>query len=248
MGADELREEELQETHEQETLEEEEASTPKRQEEDERIRGILADLQEERRRRREAEERLKELEAMMEALNEMEEEETADEGKLDLDEADVLTVKDAKRLLGKEIEAVKKELLNIKQAYISEKLRLSEESVREKYSPDKVGEELSYDKVIEEGFRELVKENPAYREVVLNSPNPAEEAYRLGLTHPKFREILLRKESEKVIDQITKEKPKTGVKAGGGKGTNIDVSQLSLDELLKLPAEKLYELEKRGGE
>ncbi len=248
MGADELREKELQETHEQETLEEEEASTPKRQEEDERIRGILADLQEERRRRREAEERLKELEAMMEALNEMEEEETADEGKLDLDEADVLTVKDAKRLLGKEIEAVKKELLNIKQAYISEKLRLSEESVREKYSPDKVGEELSYDKVIEEGFRELVKENPAYREVVLNSPNPAEEAYRLGLTHPKFREILLRKESEKVIDQITKEKPKTGVKAGGGKGTNIDVSQLSLDELLKLPAEKLYELEKRGGE
>lgn len=236
----------LEEGEQKKLLEEKGSTTagPQKDEQEKQIRGLLTDLKEEREKRHTSEAKTEELNERIEALE------------ITLEELNKTTISDEgftgspaeiKALVSQEVaakeKAFKDELANLRTQILSDRLKLSEKATIEKYSPSKVGEEFAYEKVIKEGLQELIKQNPSYKEVVLRSDNPAEEAYRIGLTHPKFQALLEKKGAQGIVEQLTKLKPKTGVGSAAG-ATGIDVSKTSIEDLMKL---KDSELDKLAG-
>jgi len=215
---------------------------------DKRIKGILAELREERKRRSISEERQTELEERIDELEELLEEgkETKEEPSTE-EEGEFLTKGTAKKLLedvlAKRESEFQGRLAVIEWEMLQDRLKVSEDAVMEQYSPEKVGEDLCYDKVIEQGFTKLLKENPGYRQVVLNSPNPAKEAYKIGLTHPDFQALLNTKAAAGVVQKITTPRPKTGVGSSQG-AVGFDASKATITELVKLSDEELKKLAK----
>ena len=126
----------------------------------------------------------------------------------------------------------------------ADRIKTSEDAVKKEFSPEKVGKDLCYDKVIDEGFSKLVEQNPGYKAAVRNSANPALEAYKIGLTHPDFAALMKQKTAESVVDKLTTPKVKTGVGSAGG-GTGIDASKYTLQELIDLPDKELEKLRKQ---
>ena len=228
----------------------EEASLPAQEPDTEKqIKGLLAELRKERDRRSTSEEKAAELEERIEDLEARLEEVTAkrQEGTTERD-GEVLTVGEAKKLLAdvlsqKDAEWDKR-IGGLVAMIQSDKLKASEDATREKYSPEKVGADLCYDKVIDEGFAKLVKDNPAYKVVVINSPNPGLEAYKIGLTHPDFQALLKTKAAATVVDKLTTTKVKTGVGSSQG-ATGFDASNASISDLLKLSDEDLKKLARK---
>lgn len=218
-------------------------------ESEKQIKGLLADLRKERDRRSEAEEETTDLKAQIEemetrlaeATKKREEEPGADDGTM-------LTVSEAKKIVGeilsKREEEYDKRIGGLEAGILSGKIKTSEDAAKEEYSPEKVGKELCYDKVIDEGFAKLVKENPAYKSVVANSSNPAKEAYKIGLTHPDFQALLKTEAAKGLLDKLGATKVKTGVGSSQG-STGFDVKGASIEDLVKLSDEKLKELAKK---
>jgi uncharacterized small protein (DUF1192 family) len=226
------------------------ASLPAQKEEEEpvdkQIKGLLSDLKKERDRRaiaeekvNELEERLEELEAHIEDLKASGEEPSPEE------EEEVASIGKVKKLLEETLaereEEYNQRIAILEAEILADRLKASEDAAQEKYSPEKVGAELCYDKVINEGFAEMLMKNPAYRGVVVNSPNPAEEAYKIGLTHPDFQAILKTKTAAGVVEKLTAPKVKTGVGSSQG-ASGFDASKASISDLLKLSDEELKKL------
>jgi len=219
--------------------------TPPQDELEKQVKGLLADLQKERERRHLAEqdmqylkERVEELEGLIGELGQTPEEEISDDeftGSLpEIKKIAEQTVEEKTNALVNEIQTLRAQIL-------SEKLAIAEERAKERYAPDKVGEDLSYDKVIS-AFEELVKANPGYRQAVLSARDPAEEAYRLGLTHPKFRELLQKQAEGEVVSKLTSPKPKTGVGSVKGGGGLNSLESASIEDLINLSDEELDKL------
>ncbi len=206
---------------------------------DKRIKGILGDLQEERKRRQELELKLRELELAKQQF----EEQLIDAGKEDeptFKDDDVPTVRGVKKVAEDVTTPIKQQMEALRGELTAYKISLSEQKAINEYSADKVGADLEYNKVINEGYVEMLKVNPAYKAVVLNSPNPAEEAYRIGLNHPKFKDIILKREAEKMLEKINTNTDKTKVPAGGGGGkVKVNLQNLSVKDLMKLSDEEL---------
>lgn len=237
---------------EQTKLLEESSQQTQEPETEKQIKGLLADLKKERDRRSTSEEKVSELEeriSEMEALLEKKEAKTSEEEEEEEEgeEGEFVTAGKVKKVvqtvLSKREEEYNKRILALESAILSGRLKTSEDAVKEKYSPEKVGEELCYDKVMDEGFSKLLKENPAYREVVLSSANPAEEAYKIGLTHPDFQSLLKSKATGEAVDKLGRPKPKTKIGSGQG-GTGFDASKASIGDLIKLSGEELLKLAK----
>lgn len=225
----------------------EEAPLPAQESETEKqIRGLLADLMKERDRRSTSEEKASELEARIEDLEGRLEEATKKrEEESTENDTEMLTVGEAKKLvsatLAKREAEYDKRISGLSFRIDATILKLSEDVVKEKYSPEKVGADLCYDKVIDDGFAKLVKENPAYKIVVTNSPNPAEEAYKIGLTHPDFQTLLKTETAKGLIDKLGTTKVKTGIGSSQG-SVGFDVGKASISDLLKLSKEDLQKL------
>ncbi|MGE4357519.1 MAG: hypothetical protein AB7E08_03060 [Candidatus Omnitrophota bacterium] len=248
-----LSEEEKKELLGEEKPKESAPPAPQEDEKEKAIRGLVADLQKERQEKREFKAKLEELEekyqAITEALQEAEKSPEAQES-LGLTDEDYLNFKTARKLLEEKIASLKNEIVTALDRKIDRMedkfIALSEKEIASKYSPEKVGEELSYEKVIEEGLKPLLQENPALKLSIKNSANPAEAAYKLGLTHPKFIELLAKKKAEEVIKKLTEEKPKTGGGGGGATG-GFNLESASIDDLLKLSDKELDELAQKHG-
>lgn len=237
---DALSEEEQKKLAEQAPLPAQESETEKE------IRGLLTDLKKERERRSTSEEKAAELEGRIEDLEGRLEEATKKrEEESTENDTEMLTVGEAKKVISETLSKREAEYdkriggLSLKIDTVV--LKLSEDAVKEKYSPEKVGADLCYDKVIDEGFAKLVKENPAYKVVVANSANPGEEAYKIGLTHPDFQALLKTETAKGVIDKLGTTKVKTGIGSSQG-STGFDVSKASISDLLKLSKEDLDKL------
>jgi len=238
----------LEEAEQQRLLEE--APLPAQESENEKqIKGLLYDLKTERDRRAVSEEKSAELEGRIEEMETRLEEATKkreEEGAVD--DGEMLTVGEAKKLLketlGKREEEHDKEIAELKESILATKLKDSEDSAKEKYSPEKVGADLCYDKVIDEGFSKMVKDNPAYKVVVRNSVNPGLEAYKIGLQHPDFAALVRKKTAEGLIDRLGAVKVKTGVGSAAG-GTGIDTSKYTLQELIDMDEKELAKLRKK---
>jgi len=236
---------------EQEILEQEATGgnepTPQVQQDEleKQVKGLLADLQKERERRHLAEEDLTSLKSRIEELESLIAELGQSSTEPDISEDEFTgSLPEVKTLVEKTVEeksqALLSEIQSLRAQILSEKLAMSEEKAREKYSPEKVGEDLSYDKVLS-AFEELAKSNPGYKQAVLAARDPAEEAYRLGLTHPKLRELLQKQAAGDVISKMTSPKPRTGVGSSKG-GGGVSMGNASIDDLLKLSDEELDKL------
>jgi len=226
---DALEEEEQKEKIEELSRRAQESETEKR------LKGILADLQDERKRRSISEERVAELEGRIEELEEALEEKVEKEPSSEKDD-EWLTLGKAKKVL-EEILAKREaeyegRIADLEASILSNRFKASEDDARKSYSPEKVGEELCYDKVIDNGFAELIKDNPAYKAVVVNSANPAEEAYKIGLTHPNFRDLLKKRGIEVVVEKLSETKVKTGIGSSQG-ATGLD-ENTPLEDILKM--------------
>ena len=213
-----------------------------------KVKGILADLQKERAKNRELQEKVSQLQSEYEQVTSLLEE--LQEKKGDGDEAvsdeDVATIKHVKSILKQELDKYGGMFAQTISSLESKFLAISEKEAQAKYSPEKVGE-LSYDKVIEEGLKPLLEQNPNYKFVIRNSPNPAEEAYRIGLTHPKFQEVLLKKKQQEILEKLSKEKAKTGVGSAGSGGVTGISESTPIEDLLRLSDEELDRLAREKG-
>ena len=218
---------------------------PKEDDKEKAIKGILADLQKERGEKRELKDRLEEMESRMQSLTSaLEKAGSSKEDGPELGDDEFLNVKTARRLLEKEVKSMRDDVGAYITTLESKFIAATERETAAKYSPEKVGEELSYDKVIDEGLKPLLKESPELKIAIRRSANPSEAAYKLGLTHPKFTDILASKKAQEVVEKLTKEKPKTGG-GGGGSAGGFSLKDASVDDLLKLSDDELDKLAKK---
>lgn len=210
------------------------ASAPAKEPDDKsRESGILAELQETRRK-------LREIEAERDGLRRAIPATPAEPAEPEPNDEDIVNVKTGKRLVQASMTPLEERLARIEFNQFQAQLKNSEEVAKDKFSEAKVGKELEYTKVIREGLTEILKANPAYRLAIQNSPNPAEEGYRIGLLHPKFQQVLTQATASRVVDDLNKARPVTG--KGGGAGGGIDASSMTVEDLMKLSDAELEKL------
>jgi len=90
-----------------------------------------------------------------------------------------------------------------------------ERSAKEKY-PD-------YKDVVGTYFADLVLDDPGLTEAVMMSKNPPLTAYRLGLTHPKFKKQSENETAKRVARDISTNLNKTQTLSGKGTGVKQDI-------------------------
>jgi len=225
-----------------------EEGKPQEDDKDRQINGLLSDLQRERAAKREQKEQLDALnERLAEAEESVKEFSKTKEEDLGIEEDEYLQAKHAKKLLKQEIARVEKGIMDKVSPTIQNLegrlLSISENETKTKYAPAKVGKDLAYDEVLKNGLGPLLKDNPEYRQVIRRAANPAEEAYRIGLTHPKFQDLMKKRSQQELVDKLSRGKPKTGV-GGSGATKTTDLKTASVDDLLKLSDEELDKLAK----
>lgn len=208
------------------------------------VSGLKTDLMAERERRRRAEEQLAQLNARINALETQKAPQDKPKGFLDdFADDDVVPAKIAKQTFA-EIDAIKRRLEEREQAEIvrarvseSERIARSEQEVRAKYSAEAVGDEMSYENVFANFTLPLIEADPTVGEYIRRSKNPAEEAYRIGLSRVVDPLKMVQQKAE-----VKKAAPKTlgQAQSAGGKVEanieNVDPKKLTdkqLEELLR---------------
>lgn len=214
-----------------------------------KVQGIIKDNQKEREARQSAEQDLERLreenELLMSQLKDHKPEKPSETDKdlegLPKDPDDYITVKQAKALAEKAKQENQQKNQQETQKQMQRRLLDSEKKAIEKYSEEKMGEGLDYSTVIEEGYKKLIKNNPAYKQVVLNADDPAEEAYRLGCQNPVIQKRLEKKRNQELLNKM-EERPSSQTKVGS-------ITDTQYNELLKLSDEELNrKIEERGGQ
>ncbi len=162
----------------------------------------------------------------------------------DSDWIDGKTFKNGLDLHGRKVEERFIKLLDeIERTNLDRRMYESEERAIEKHKDEPEG--LDYVNVFKK-CEELCKINPGYWSVIRYSSNPAEAAYKIGLTHP---DLELKKDElnkQKLLGNIDKTKATT-LKAGGGK-TSISIDQYSPQELIDMGMKNPAMLEKLARE
>ncbi len=219
-------------------------------------KGILRDLQEERERRRKAEElaerTAREISELREQFNAKiaaaDEKPVEDDIKLGDDDLTTFGAikKYTDKMIREKVEPMAKKIAAYEQEIFANKILNSEKAAKEKYNVAAVGSELAYDKVFEEGTREMVKMNPGFVEAIRNSPNPAETAYEIGLLHPKFKNIRQKSQAEEIVEKIAAPKAVTG-RTGAGKSGGFNAKTATIADLVKLSDEELDKLAREQG-
>lgn len=181
-------------------------------------KGILADLQAERLKRQQTEQRLQEL------ANQGKEPQQDDPLK-DLSDDDFVSAADMKKYMHAQLQEKEQQF----QAAIERK----EHERRVYESTQKArGKYQDYDEVIQQGFSELVLSNQQLLQDVLADPDPGERAYKEGLKHPMFKDRQTdngqqgqqKDKSTEMINKL-KNRPKTISGGGSGGGGKISLEQ-----------------------
>ena len=220
-------------------------------EKDKKIAGLYDDLKSERERRQALEGTVQSLTKSAEELKESIEDLKGkkDDEELQLNDDDVITVAQAKKMFEKQLNNIEDRLNDndqtTAQQTIAQRFVSSEKEAKEKYTETSVGKDYAYETVMK-AFKELVADKPYYKDVIRNSEDPAQEAYELTISlHKKYKGKTNQKVADTLLDNLNDpKKPKTGGASGGGASGDLP-DDLTVDELLDMPADKLDELAKK---
>jgi len=197
-------------------------------------KGLVKDVQAERQRRQQLEEQIGSLQQQLTDLNlqladrAKSKEDTDDE----LDDDDVLTVAEARKLFAKVREQDKAQVQKNEQEALSRRYMESEETARAELTAEKMGEGLDYDTVLREGGSHLTKGDKIN---INNSPDPAREAYECCLR----RSPMLRKRSEAVRNARLVDKLKEGSTPKGSGGGDVSELGAEYDRFMSMPEAEL---------
>ena len=224
---------------------------PEEDEKDKQIKGLLGDLADEREKRQQLEQTVEGLNQTADELRESIESlkgKKADE-EIQLNDDDVITVGQAKKIFKQQLDNIENRLQENEetsaQETLAQRFLTSEKEAKKRYTEAEVGKDYSYDEVMK-AFKELVKEKPYYKDVVRKSEDPAQEAYELTISlHKKYKGKTNEKVAQTLLDNLDNpKKPKTGTTSGGGASDELP-DDLTVEELLDMPADKLDELAKK---
>jgi len=141
-----------------------------------------------------------------------------------LDPDDFPTNNDVKSMVSKEVEVIKESL---KQQQIVQ----MEEQAKVKF-PD-------FEEVVGTFTKELVNQNPDLYNVIMNSKNPPETAYKFGQTHTKYLEKLQKNTAQKIAKKIDSNVNSTPTLSSLGGVSNDRVNPGFYNSLPKKDFEKL---------
>ncbi len=211
--------------------------------------GLIGDVQAERRLRQNLEITVNELRAQL-----------IDKGKADpfdgRDDTDTMTVGDIKKL----ISGLKKDSASASATNEETHLRATavknysddETRLLDKETDGKLGK-VSYKDAMAE-FHVLAKAKPALMiavnaEARSGSGRPAELAYTIALTSPKFSNVIAKAAREELIQELARQGKLDITKIPGGSptGDKTDPNLLSEQQLLDMPEAELNELLKKTG-
>jgi hypothetical protein len=156
------------------------------------------------------------------------------------DDDDVVSYREMKKVYKKteELEQTlnrQQELLAEKERRIQEKhVQNCENEVRTKYSADKVGEEFAYENLLAEVIIPMLEKSPKLHEILRESDNPAEMAYRIALSQKLNPDRLLKKTViAKPQQSVKKSETVTlgSIPAGGGASEEISLENINIDDL-----------------
>lgn len=211
------------------------------------FKGLLADKTSETRRRQALEEDNSALQTQLNEANSRLAATSQPEGEPgdDTDPDDFPTFKDLDKVL--DAREKRNQAAKQKESRLDEDRRFvaSEQQAKTELTVKSQGEGLDFDSVIADGFRAMVKTNPAYMQVVMGSPNPAREAYEIGLRHPDVAARLETVRNAKLLEQINKNP--TRVPGGGGSSEDSGPAGDNISALLQLPESELLKLVEDGG-
>lgn len=184
------------------------------------FKGLLSDKQRAVERAQQLEAKIAAIETQYDSkIKDLESQINQKEEDLDLgDPEDVVnnaTLKKLIKSLKSELAETKKEMKNMKDAYLgekqSEKEKQAEKSVekaRQKYSKEKVGEGMTFDEVLE-GTRRMCKENKMYEHAIAADKDPGELMYKIGLMDPTIAKRAEAYQGSLPVGGVT---PKTNLK------------------------------------
>ncbi len=213
-------------------------------ENEEQKSGMISDLQSERRLRQKLETAVDQLQVQL-----------ADKGKADpfadKDDADVMTVGDVKKL----VSGLQKDSANAASTTEENDARTravnnyntDETRLQEKESEGKLGKVAYKDAMVE--FNIMARKKPALMlavntEARATSGKPAELAYTIALTSPKFSNVIAKAAREDLVKELqSKGKLKiTHVPGGSPGGTPTDPNMLTEEDLMNMPEAELDKL------
>lgn len=215
--------------------------------------GIKREMFKERERRRQAEAKLKELEEKIAQANKtaIEPQKVVEKDKFsEYEDDDVVSIK----LLKEQAEEIK--LLKEKMSYQEKEAQLkrerqaveiqrkTEKEIREKYSEASVGAEYSYDTILVEEIEPLLQSEPYIADVIRNSKNPAETAYRIGLSRRLDLEKI-KKPIEKAVSLPKTPKTVGSIASSGGHSGELSIEGLDESKISDLKEEDLLRLIKK---
>jgi len=214
--------------------------------------GILADLHEKREETR----RLKEQIAAMEKAqaeekakeNEKPDDDIALQGDIKLRDEKIRRLEERLASVQDVQKSIEQNALeDAKRAKIAHIAKLEQEVAAE-FSADKVGAELEFNNVFDNGFKELCKKNPALMQACLADENPARFAYEHGLTHPTFKGKVAQSAkadgAKHIVEKLSAPRAVTaGNLTSTGSGSDgINVETATVEELAKLSDAELDKL------
>lgn len=207
------------------------------------FQGIIKDMQSERQSKQLTEDRLISLEGEKKLLSDelaskKDKEDDEFEGRND---DEVLTIAEAKKMLQKGLQQVKGNDAERQKADMHQRLISSEEAAVKELTTEKMGEGLDYLSVIKNGYSKMVKKNPKYQEVMINSQDPAKSAYEIGLMDESIREIVEKQKNITILDNL-KKAGKVVPKGGGSITEYAAVEEDDFNKIIEMPESELMKV------
>lgn len=203
------------------------------------MKGIIKDMQTERKSRQEIEDRLLEMRdqntVLAEKVNSINNK-TDEDPLAGMSDDDLVSAKQVRDILSKSLKSIKGDEQKRDQNALRDKFFNSEQKAKTEFTADKMGEGLDYLSVMK-GYQRMLKINPRYQDVMLSSSNPAAEAYKIGLMDSDIQAISSTAKGSKLLDNLN---VGGGVPRGAGANNDRDtVADEDIEILLKMSDEQL---------
>ena len=206
------------------------------------FKGLMADKVTETGRRQEAEQNLSTANQQLNEANSTIAEMRASKETVSeeaTDDSEFLTRGQLNAELDKKAKADDERAKKLQQGEQEKRYAASESEAKKEFTAEKYGEGLDYATVTKIGTAAMCQQNPGHLATIRLAPNPAEEAYRIGLLHPDFAGKADKAKTQKLLDDLS-----TGNTSQSGASVQAaDLASMNeqdqFEELLKLPDDQM---------